>query len=76
MDYVSLDLEGGELAAAASVDWARVAPAALTVEDNARGPAGPSAAGRAMRELLERQGYRLAAVLAQDDVFVRADAGS
>lgn len=73
VDYLSLDVEGGEVAALRSVDWARVTVAALTVEDNARDTAGPSPAGRAVRELLGREGYRLAGALAQDDIFVRAD---
>jgi hypothetical protein len=72
VDYLSLDVEGGELAALRSVDWARVAGAALTAEDNARDSAGPSPGGRAVRALLGREGYRLAGVLAQDDVFVHA----
>ena len=73
VDYLSLDLEGSELAALRSLAGTAIIAtiAAATVEDKARGPDGPSESGRAVRELLGRAGFRLATMLAQDDVFVR-----
>ncbi len=65
IDYISLDVEGGELAVLGGFPFDRFRVAAWTVENNT--------ADRAIGELMERSGYKCVEVLGVDEVYVRAD---
>lgn len=65
VDALFIDMEGYELAALESIDFSRISVTALCVENNE----DPRDAGK-VRRLLEPLGYRLAATLAQDDIYV------
>jgi FkbM family methyltransferase len=65
IDFVVLDVEGGELAALQGFDLRRWRPSVLLVEDNADGDA--------VRRHVEQRGYAHVASFAQNDVFVRKD---
>ena len=66
IDALFLDMEGNELAALQSIDWARISVTALCIEDN-EGESG----NNQVRMLLEGQGYSLATSIAQDDIYVK-----
>ena len=65
VDFVSLDIEGGELAALRAFDHDRYRVGVWAIENNAASPEIP----RLMREY----GYNLAEFCGVDDIFVRGD---
>lgn len=65
VDALFIDMEGYELPALESIDFSRISVTALCVENNEQ----PRDAGM-VRRLLEPLGYRLAATIAQDDIYV------
>jgi hypothetical protein len=66
--YMSIDIEGAELEALKGLDFARYRIGALTIEHNFEEPKRSE-----IRKLLERNGYRLARSVEQDDFYVRAN---
>lgn len=65
VDYISLDVEGGEMAVLESFPFERIAVHAWSVENNTD--------DRAIRALMASKGYRLIEVLDVDEIYVRAD---
>jgi hypothetical protein len=63
--YMSIDIEGAELEALKGLDFSRYRIGALTVEHNFEEPKRSE-----IRRLLERDGYRLARSIAQDDYYL------
>ena len=64
IDFIVLDVEGHELSVLEGFDLDRWRPAALLVEDNSNGR------DRAVRQHVQRHGYRHVASLAHNDLFV------
>ncbi len=62
IDYISLDVEGGEMAALADFPFEKFQIAAWTIENNGGGTELP--------ELMQSRGYRRAEALGVDDVYV------
>ena len=65
IDYLSIDTEGGELDLLRSIDFARFSIRAVSVENHFAEPA--------FEPLMKRNGYVLAAVVGEDDIYVKAD---
>jgi FkbM family methyltransferase len=63
IDYVSLDIEGGEMAALAVFPFKKYQIVAWTIENNGGGTELPS--------LMQANGYRRVEVLGVDDVYLR-----
>jgi FkbM family methyltransferase len=63
--YVSLDIEGAELEALKAFDFSKYKVGAFTIEHNYEEPKRTK-----IKELLERNGYRLARSVAEDDYYV------
>ncbi len=63
IDFLSIDTEGSELAILRSIDWRTVKIGAICVENTYHGDL--------IAELLCRQGYRLDAILAGDEIYVQ-----
>lgn len=63
VDYISLDVEGGELSVLAGFPFDKITVTAWTIENSHN--------GREINELMAAKGYRLAEVLGDDLVFVR-----
>lgn len=63
VDYLSIDTEGGELAIVDSIDLQRWRVGCVGMENNGR--------SLAVRRRMAERGYRLAAVLGCDEMFVR-----
>lgn len=68
IDYLSLDLEGGELDVLRSMDFTRHRVDIMTIEvDEWRGPER----ARLISELLHQRGYRFVERLVLDDIWIR-----
>lgn len=65
IDYISLDVEGGEMAVLSAFPFAKYRIAAWTIENNA--------GGREIPELMRAKGYRLAEALGVDEVYLGAE---
>jgi FkbM family methyltransferase len=65
IDYISLDVEGGEMAVLSAFPFAKYRIAAWTIENNA--------GGEEIAELMQTKGYRLAEALGVDDVYLGAE---
>lgn len=63
IDYISLDVEGAELAVLQGFPFGKYEITAWTIENNMRDPR--------IKELMARHGYKLVEALGVDDVFVR-----
>ena len=68
INYMSIDIEGAELEALKGMDFSRYRIGALTVEHNLEEPKRSE-----IRRLLERNGYRLARSVEQDDFYLGAE---
>ena len=68
IDFVSLDIEGGEVAALSSFDFARYPVRAWTIENNA----GDGAGGGEIGAIMTAAGYTCAAHVGVDEIYVRA----
>jgi FkbM family methyltransferase len=68
IDYISLDVEGGELAVLAAFPFERFAVRAWTVENNT--------GDRAIPALMQEKGYARVEALGVDDVYVMAGAAA
>jgi hypothetical protein len=64
---MSIDIEGAELEALKGLDFSRYRIGALTVEHNFEEPKRSE-----IRSLLERNGYRLARSIEQDDYYLES----
>jgi hypothetical protein len=67
IDLVILDLEGDEVAALNGFDLARFRPRAMMIEDNTGGQS------QALKDLMQKQEYQLAARLGVNEVYIRRD---
>ena len=65
VDYLSIDTEGGELDILRSIDLKRYSVGCITIENNLH--------SLDLRHCLRPLGYRLAAILGCDEVYVSAD---
>ena len=63
IDYISLDVEGGEMPVLSAFPFENYRITAWTIENNA--------GGKEIRELMQAKGYRLAEALGVDDVYLR-----
>ena len=70
VDYCSIDVEGAERAVLGSLDFDEFDIAALTIENNRRGPAAES-----YHDILGPAGYRPLAILGMDEIWVKAPRG-
>jgi len=68
IDYISLDVEGGELAVLSAFPFERYRVTAWTVENNI--------ASRAVPDLMRDKGYRRVEALGVDDVYVLDEGGA
>jgi FkbM family methyltransferase len=64
IDYISLDVEGGELSVLATFPFEKYRVTAWTIENNSR--------GGEIRELMQAKGYRMAEVIGVDEVYLLA----
>ena len=65
IDYISLDVEGGEMAVLSAFPFAKYRITAWTIENNS--------GGKEIPELMQAKGYRLAEALGVDDVYLRSE---
>ena len=70
IDYCSIDVEGAERAVLRSVDFAEFDIAALSLENNRRGPEPVS-----YEDIMSPAGYRQVAVLGMDEIWVKQSGG-
>ena len=66
IDYCSIDVEGAERAVLRSIDFDEFDIAALTIENNRRGPESKS-----YQDIMGRAGYQQVAVLGMDEIWVK-----
>ncbi len=63
VDYVSLDIEGGEMAVLSAFPFADLDVAVWTIENNARSPDVPG--------LMQSNGYSFVEVLGVDEIYAK-----
>lgn len=65
IDYLSIDVEGGELGVLQGIDFSRVSIGMMSVENNTGAPD--------VREFLKNAGFRMSARYGMDDLFVSGE---